>query len=150
MRDNIRFGRSIDDRNIIKALKCAQGYDFVSALDGGLDYTLSAKGTNVSGGQRQRLLVARALAADPDILVLDDASSALDYKTDAKMRKAIRNEYGKNTTLITVAQRISSVKDADLVIVLEKGRIAGIGKHKDLMQSCEIYRSIAYTQMGGD
>ena len=150
VRDNIRFGRDIDDESIIKALKCAQGYDFVSALDGGLDYTLSAKGTNVSGGQRQRLLVARALAANPEILVLDDASSALDYKTDAKMRKAIREEYGKNTTLITVAQRISSVKDADFVIVLEKGRIAGIGKHKELMQSCDIYRSIAYTQMGGD
>lgn len=150
VRDNIRFGRDIDDESIIKALKCAQGYDFVSALDGGLDYTLSAKGTNVSGGQRQRLLVARALAANPEILVLDDASSALDYKTDAKMRKAIRDGYGKNTTLITVAQRISSVKDADFVIVLEKGRIAGIGKHKELMQSCEIYRSIAYTQMGGD
>ena len=104
-------------------------------------------GSNFSGGQKQRLLIARALAAHPDILILDDASSALDYRTDAQLRRAIREHHG-DTTLIVIAQRISSLKDLDQIIVLEEGRIIGKGSHEELMASCPAYREIQRTQMG--
>ena len=105
------------------------------------------RGTNLSGGQKQRLLIARALAADPEILVLDDASSALDYRTDAQLRSALRKNY-RDTTTVLIAQRISSLRHADLILVLEDGGILGAGNHDTLLDSCEEYRMIAHTQMG--
>ena len=105
------------------------------------------RGNNLSGGQKQRLLIARALAADPEILILDDASSALDYQTDAKLRRALRQNY-RNTTTVIVAQRVSSLCHADLILVLQDGAVIGMGKHAELMEACEEYRIIAQTQMG--
>ena len=105
------------------------------------------RGNNLSGGQKQRLLIARALAADPDILILDDASSALDYRTDANLRRALRDNH-RHTTTVLVAQRVSSLMHADLILVLDDGRVIGAGTHEELMQSCEEYRLIAHTQMG--
>lgn len=105
------------------------------------------RGANLSGGQRQRVLIARALAAAPEILILDDSSSALDYKTDAALRKAIREHHGDTTTII-VAQRISSIMSLDDIIVLEEGRIIGHGTHEELMESCPMYQEIHRIQMG--
>ena len=105
------------------------------------------RGNNLSGGQKQRLLIARALAADPEILVLDDASSALDYATDAALRRALRENF-RHTTTVLVAQRVSSLRHADLILVLDDGAVLGMGTHEQLMESCEEYRIIAETQMG--
>jgi len=105
------------------------------------------RGNNLSGGQKQRLLIARALAADPEILILDDASSALDYKTDANLRRALRENY-RDTTTVLVTQRISSLRHADLIIVLHDGCVIGAGDHDHLMETCEEYQLIAHTQMG--
>ena len=105
------------------------------------------RGNNLSGGQKQRLLIARALATDPEILILDDASSALDYQTDSNLRKALREGY-RHTTTVLVAQRISSLRHADLILMLDDGRVSGAGTHEQLMQTCEEYRIIAQTQMG--
>ena len=109
---------------------------------------LTAKGTNVSGGQKQRLLIARALAASPELLILDDSSSALDYKTDAALRRAVRENYADTTTVV-VAQRVSSIMNADLILVLENGEVIAAGKHDELLLSCEVYREISDTQLGG-
>ena len=109
---------------------------------------ISAKGTNLSGGQRQRILIARAIAAHPGILILDDSSSALDYKTDANLRQALK-ESMSDSTVITVAQRVSSVKSCDLILVLDEGRVIGRGKHEDLLVNCVEYRQISDSQMGG-
>ena len=109
---------------------------------------LSSHGTNISGGQKQRLLISRAIAGCPEILILDDSSSALDYKTDAALRRALSENLG-DTTVVTVAQRVSSVKDSDLIIVLNEGKIIGIGTHEALLSSCEEYREISESQMGG-
>jgi ATP-binding cassette subfamily B protein len=109
---------------------------------------LAQKGTNLSGGQKQRLLIARAIAADPEILILDDSSSALDYKTDANLRLALSREL-RDTTVITVAQRVSSVKDCDLILVLEEGEVIGQGTHEELLGSCSVYKEISDSQMGG-
>ena len=108
---------------------------------------LSERGMNLSGGQRQRLLIARALAVRPEILLLDDCSSALDYRTDARLRQALRASYG-DTTKIIVAQRISAIRHADLILVLEGGRVAGSGTHETLMESCPLYRDLFEMQMG--
>ena len=112
-----------------------------------MEAPVQVRGNNLSGGQKQRLLIARALAADPEILVLDDASSALDYATDAALRKALRENY-RHTTTVLVAQRISSLRHADLILVLDDGKVIGMGDHKSLMDTCEEYRLIAHTQMG--
>ena len=109
---------------------------------------LSQKATNISGGQKQRLLISRAIAGNPQILVLDDSSSALDYKTDANLRRALK-ENCKDTTVVTVAQRVSSVKDSDLILVLDDGKIIGAGKHEELLETCLPYREISESQMGG-
>ena len=109
---------------------------------------LSSQGTNVSGGQKQRLLIARAVAASPEILILDDSSSALDYKTDSNLRRALAESLD-GTTKITVAQRVSSVMSCDLIIVLEDGKIADLGTHEELLTRCDIYREISDSQMGG-
>ena len=147
LRENIMFGRDVDDTQLQQALEDAMAAGFVNAYDEGVDRMAAIHGSNFSGGQKQRLLIARALAAHPDILILDDASSALDYRTDAQLRRAIREHHG-DTTLIVIAQRISSLKDLDQIIVLEEGRIIGKGSHEELMASCPAYREIQRTQMG--
>ncbi len=146
--ENIRFGRDISDEDLIKAAKIAQAHDFITAFEDGYSHILSSKGTNISGGQRQRILIARAIAQNPEILILDDSSSALDYKTDAALRKALKSEMSEST-VITVAQRISSVKDCDVIIVLENGKIIGKGTHEHLLECCTEYREISESQMGG-
>lgn len=147
VRENIDYGRNLTDEQIERAADCAQAREFIEGLSGGLDYDLAQKAGNLSGGQKQRLLIARALAGDPEIIVLDDSSSALDYATDSALRRPIAHEYASATKVI-VAQRVSSVKNCDLIMVLEDGRIDGLGTHDELMASCAEYRSIAKTQMG--
>jgi ATP-binding cassette subfamily B protein len=120
---------------------------FIAEKEGGMKAEVVVRGNNLSGGQKQRLLIARALAADPEILILDDSSSALDYHTDSELRKAIRKNY-RDTTTVLIAQRISSLRHADLILVLSDGCVIGAGKHGQLMENCEEYRSIAQTQMG--
>lgn len=146
--ENIKFGRDISDEAVVKAAKTAQADGFISEFPDGYDHILSPHGTNISGGQKQRILIARALAGQPEILILDDSSSALDYKTDAALRLALSKEL-ENTTVITVAQRISTVKDCDLIIVLDYGKTIGMGTHDELMESCPEYREISESQMGG-
>ncbi len=144
--ENISIGRKIPKERVLEAVKDAQAYSFIQELEGELDYTLSIRGSNLSGGQRQRLLVARALAGRPEILILDDASSALDFKTDSLLRQAIRNNYGGITTLV-IAQRISSVMKLDHILVIEDGQMAGYGTHEELLNSCEVYQEIYHSQM---
>ena len=144
--DNVRFFRDLSDEAVAHAAACAQAA-FIAEKEGGMDAEVVVRGNNLSGGQKQRLLIARALAADPEILVLDDASSALDYQTDSNLRKALRENY-RNTTTVLVTQRISSLRHADLILVLQEGTVIGMGNHTQLMETCEEYRSIAATQMG--
>lgn len=146
--ENIDFGRGLPREQIEKAAECAQAMEFIRSLPDGFGHRLTAKGTNLSGGQKQRLLIARALAGQPDILILDDSSSALDYKTDSLLRQALAREY-RDTTTIIIAQRISSILHADHILVLEDGRELGYGTHEELMTSCELYREISRSQMGG-
>ena len=143
--DNIRFFRDIPEEQVKQAAACAQA-GFIWEK-GGLDAPVAIAGNNLSGGQKQRLLIARALASDPEILVLDDASSALDYQTDAAFRRALREHY-RNTTTVLVTQRVSSLRHADLILVMEEGQVIGMGDHDTLMETCEEYRLIAKTQMG--
>lgn len=146
--ENIAFGREITREEAASAARCAQAGEFIDALSDGLDHMLTAKGTNLSGGQKQRVLLARALAGNPEIIVLDDSSSALDYKTDSLLRQAIREEYQGVTTVI-IAQRVSSIRHADHILVLEAGQEIGYGTHEELIRTCEVYRQISHSQMGG-
>ena len=146
--ENIRFGRELSHEAVEAAARIAQAHDFISAFPEGYAHTVSTGGTNLSGGQRQRLLIARAIAASPEILILDDASSALDYRTDAALRRALA-EALPDSTVITVAQRVSSVKDCDLILVIEEGAIIGCGRHEELLESSAEYREISDSQMGG-
>ena len=146
--ENIRFGRNISDEDIINATKIAQAHDFITSFSDGFSHSVSTGGTNLSGGQRQRLLIARAIAGKPEILILDDSSSALDYKTDANLRKAL-SESLPDSTVITVAQRVSSVKNCDLILVIDEGAIIGCGKHDYLLENCAEYKEISDSQMGG-
>lgn len=143
---NIRFFRKISDESVASAAQDAQA-DFIDQKEGGMSAWVTSRGSNLSGGQKQRLLIARALAARPEILILDDTSSALDYRTDAKLRRALRSHYRRTTTVL-VAQRVSSLRHADLILVLDDGQVIGQGTHAELMQNCEEYRLIAQTQMG--
>lgn len=118
----------------------------MTAKEGGFDAPISQGGANVSGGQRQRLAIARAIARKPEIYIFDDSFSALDYKTDAALRKALLSE-AKEATVILVAQRVSTIKNADRILVLEDGRCVGQGRHEELMKSCEVYREIVYSQL---
>ena len=145
---NISFGRGLSEEDIAAAAAYAQAESFIEELEDGYAHRLTARGTNLSGGQKQRVLIARALAARPEILILDDASSALDYRTDARLRRAV-GEHFEQTTTIVVAQRVSSVRQADHILVLEEGRMLGFGTHEELMDSCASYREIAESQMGG-
>ena len=148
--ENINFGRGLSHEDIVRAAKIAQADEFISHFPERYEHGLTAKGTNVSGGQRQRLFISRAIAARPQILVLDDSSSALDYKTDAALRRALREEIAsEGGSVIVVAQRVSSVMNSDLILVLDKGEIIGMGTHDELMENCEVYREISQSQMGG-
>ena len=146
--ENIRFGRDISSEDIIKAAKTAQAHAFITSFSEGYSHDVTTGGTNLSGGQRQRLLISRAIAGRPEILILDDSSSALDYKTDANLRIALKKDI-PDSTVITVAQRVSSVKNCDLILVVENGIIIGSGKHDELMENCPEYKEISDSQMGG-
>ncbi len=147
IRENVVFGRGVDEQGLQAALEDAMAADFVNGYEDGADHEAAIHGGNFSGGQKQRLLIARALAAKPDILILDDASSALDYRTDAELRKAIRAHHG-DATLIVIAQRISSIMSLDDIIVLDEGEMIGHGTHEELLRDCPVYREIQQTQMG--
>ena len=141
IRNNIDFGRELPQEALDNAAKDAVAMEYIESLDGGMEYMAAIKGANLSGGQKQRLLVARALAADPEILVLDDSSSALDYKTDSAMRKAIREHHG-DSTLIMIAQRVTSIMGMDHIMVMDNGTCIGYGTHDELMNSCPAYKEI--------
>lgn len=149
VRDNVDFFRGLPEEQIQKALECSCAKEFVDGLEGGMEHVLAQKAADLSGGQKQRLLIARALAGNPDILIFDDSSSALDYATDAKLRKGLSEGYS-NCTKFIVAQRVSAVRYADLIVVLDDGKIVGKGTHSELYESCDIYRHICVAQMGGD
>ena len=152
IRSNVLFGRSrggISDPDVQSALDLAQATEFVSKLPGGLTAPIAQGGTNVSGGQKQRLSIARALARKPEILIFDDSFSALDYRTDAKLRGGLANQL-QNTTRMIVAQRIGTIRDADKIIVLDEGRMVGIGTHEELMKSCPVYQEIARSQLSSE
>ena len=144
--ENVTLGREMTEEQAGEALLYARAREFVEEK-GGIQETLDVRGANLSGGQKQRILIARALASHPEILILDDSSSALDYKTDAALRKELK-EHFTDTSCIVIAQRISSVKNADHILVLEDGREIGYGTHEELMENCQIYREIGYSQMG--
>ena len=150
IRDNLKYGkRDATDDELWHALEVAQGYDFVSNLPDGLDSRVEQGGSNFSGGQRQRLSIARALVTDAKILVFDDSFSALDFKTDAKLRAALRPET-EDKAVIIIAQRISTVIDADQILVLDKGEIVGQGTHDELKETNEVYQEIIESQMKGE
>ena len=145
IRDNIDFHRDIDEVAFNDAIEAAQA-EFIALREGGVDGTIASKGVDISGGQKQRTLISRALAGNPKILILDDSSSALDYKTDSKLRRALAKEYGDITKII-IAQRVSSIKNCTKIMMLDDGKILGYGTHDQLMQSCEAYKEIALLQM---
>lgn len=149
IRENIDFGRSLTDEEIADAAENAMAMEFIKALPDGMEHRLTVRGSNLSGGQKQRLLIARALAAKPEILILDDSSSALDYKTDAELRKNLHSNF-RDTTTIIVAQRISSIMHAQHILVMDDGRAMAYGTHRELMDTCPVYRQIAESQMGGE
>ena len=146
IRENVNYGRNLSDEAILRALEHAQAMEFVSSKPEGLSHQLTVRGTNLSGGQKQRLLIARALAGEPEILILDDSSSALDYKTDAALRRCL-NRYYPDTTKVIIAQRISAISHADLILVLDDGQVVGCGTHEELLDTCEMYAVIAENQM---
>ena len=148
IKENIKFGRDIREEDIKEAAITAQAHSFIAEFSDGYEHLLSQKGTNISGGQKQRVLISRALAGKPEILVLDDSSSALDYKTESALRKALK-ENMRNTAVINVAQRVSTVKNCNLILVLEDGIIIGSGTHEHLLSTCDEYREISESQMGG-
>ena len=147
IKDNIVFGRDISDEDVINAAKAAGAYEFIEKYDDGINHHVNKLGANLSGGQKQRVLISRALAGKPKILILDDASSALDYRTDANVRRAIKDNLPDVTQLI-VAQRISSIMNCDEILMLSEGQIIGRGNHEELLKSCEEYKEIFETQMG--
>ncbi|MHC1785825.1 MAG: ABC transporter ATP-binding protein [Christensenellales bacterium] len=149
VRDNVRYYRDLGDEALWAALDAAQAADFVRKHPEGLDFQVAAKGNDLSGGQKQRLLIARALAGKPELLILDDSSSALDYRTDASLRRALSEQHS-DTTCIIIAQRISSIRGADHILVLDDGRSIGYGTHEELMLTCPGYRDIALVQMGAE
>lgn len=144
---NVTLGRELDETQVQEALLYARAREFVEDRTDREEEALNIKGANLSGGQKQRVLIARALAAKPRILILDDSSSALDYKTDAALRKGIREHFA-GTTLVIVAQRISSILNADHILVMEDGKAIGYGTHEELLRSCAVYREIGKSQMG--
>ena len=146
LRENIRFGREVQDESMLDAAESAQA-GFIRQKEGGLDFMLNVKGRNLSGGQQQRVLITRALADDPELLLLDDCSSALDYKTDRAFRRALRKQYA-NATTVLVAQRVSAVMAADHIIVMDGGRMVGYGTHETLRNECPLYQALCVLQLG--
>lgn len=145
--DNIRYGKQdATNEEIRRAAEVAQAHEFVAALEGGYEAEVAQGGTNLSGGQKQRLSIARALVRKPEIYILDDSFSALDFKTDARLRAALKKET-KDATVIIVAQRVSTVMDADRIIVLDEGKMVGMGTHKELLASSQVYREIVLSQL---
>ena len=151
VKDNVSYGENgkgkISEEKIKEAIKIAQGTDFVENLDGQYDALIARGGTNISGGQKQRLAIARAIARNPEIYIFDDSFSALDYKTDFTLRKELK-AYTKDATNLIVAQRVGTIKEADKILVLDEGKLVGIGTHKELLNNCDIYREIAISQLG--
>ena len=146
IRENVTFGREVSDEAMRRAAKDAMAMGFIEGYEDSYDHAAAIHGANFSGGQKQRLLIARALAANPEILILDDASSALDYRTDAELRRAIREHHGQATTVV-IAQRVSSILAMDEILVMHDGEMIGRGTHEALMASCPVYRDIYRTQM---
>ncbi|MBR1777375.1 MAG: ABC transporter ATP-binding protein [Alphaproteobacteria bacterium] len=147
IRDNLRWRRKkASDEELWQALKIAQGEDFVRSKPDQLDTMIAQGGKNLSGGQRQRLTIARALVGRPEILILDDSASALDFATDAKLRRAIKQET-QGMTVFLVSQRVSTIRNADFIVVLDDGRIVGLGKHEELMETCSVYHEICLSQL---
>lgn len=149
IKENVLFGESRgerDDESVKKALELAQAGEFVEKLEGGIKAPVAQGGANVSGGQKQRLSIARALARNPEILIFDDSFSALDYKTDAALRAGLAKKL-QGTTCMIVAQRIGTIRNADKIVVLDEGKVAGIGTHGELLKSCQVYREIAASQL---
>ena len=149
VKSNITYGKSlnsISDDDIVSASKVAQAYEFISKMDDKFDSHIASGGTNISGGQKQRLSIARAIARNPEIYIFDDSFSALDYKTDSDLRHALK-KYTKNATCLIVAQRIGTIMHADKIIVLDNGKCVGIGTHKELLKSCKVYKEIALSQL---
>lgn len=146
IKENIDYFRNLSMEDIKRAARDAQAEDFILATHDQYEHLVESRGNNLSGGQKQRLLIARALAGKPDLLILDDASSALDYKTDAGLRRALSQSYA-STTKIIIAQRVSSIMGSDLILVLDDGQVIGQGRHEELMKTCPAYREIALTQM---
>ena len=144
--DNIDFGRDLGRDALQKAAQNAQA-EFIETRPGGLDGHIAARGSDLSGGQKQRVLLSRAMAGSPEILILDDSSSALDYKTDAALRRALAHEFA-GVTKVIVAQRVSAIRHADCILMLDEGCVIGQGRHEELMQNCPAYRTIAEAQMG--
>ena len=149
VRDNVNYGDTSDlrdDGDVWRALEVAQAADFVRVMPDGLDSQISQQGKNLSGGQRQRISIARGVCRRSEILILDDSFSALDFKTDKRLRSALKKEL-KDTTVVMIAQRIGTIMDADVIVVLDEGKVVGIGTHKELMRDCALYRDIAISQM---
>lgn len=150
IRDNMRWGKEdASDREIEEALETAQALEVVKSRENGLDAMIFQGGKNLSGGQRQRLTIARALVRKPQILILDDSSSALDFATDARLRKALRERTG-DAAVFLVSQRASALRHADQILVLDDGRLAGKGKHEELLETCPVYREICLSQLSGE
>ena len=147
---NIAYGENgkpeVTEKQIKKSIEVAQGKEFVEKMDNKYDTHIASGGTNVSGGQKQRLAIARAIARDPEIYIFDDSFSALDYKTDATLRKTLK-EHTKTSTSLNVAQRIGTIMNADKIIVLDNGKCVGMGTHKELLKSCKVYKQIALSQL---
>ena len=144
---NIKYGDSkITDKKMKEAASIAQATEFIESKPEGYNSPIAQGGTNVSGGQRQRLSIARAIAMDPDIYIFDDSFSALDFKTDAKLRSELK-KVTKNSIVFIVAQRVSTIMNANQIIVLDEGKVAGIGTHKELLERCDVYREIALSQL---
>ncbi len=147
IKENISFGKRLSDKQLKEVAKISQSIDFITKKDNKFAARVAQKGSNFSGGQKQRLSIARALAKDPKILIFDDSFSALDFKTDAKLRNALNNTT-KSKTILIVAQRINTIKNANQIIVLDQGKIAGIGTHNELIKTCAIYKEIVLSQLG--
>jgi ATP-binding cassette subfamily B protein len=148
IRDNIRYGRpEASDEEVIAAARAAQAHDFITDFPDGYDTVIGQRGVNLSGGQKQRLAIARALLMNPRVLLLDDSTSSVDVETEARIRAAL-DQFRAGRTVFLVAQRISSVLDADRIVVLDRGRIAALGNHLELMASSPIYREIYQSQLG--
>ena len=144
-----KTGMEFDRDKVKEAVRVAQGKEFVEKMDGGYSAHIAQGGTNVSGGQKQRLAIARAVCREPEIYIFDDSFSALDYKTDRLLRSALKEETGNATSLI-VAQRIGTIRDADLIVVLDEGNVVGKGTHEELLKTCKVYREIALSQLSAE